>query len=239
MRKFRNKMRFTRKTYYRRKLRRYIIISLLLLLILYISITINNNIRPLLMAMSEVRARVIAIQAINEAIISELTYKIRYEDLFVVKTDKENRITMLQANTMLMNRIASQTALTIQEKLRQIGTKKISIPLGSILGSQVFANYGPRINIGILPAGTVTTDFVTDFEQAGINQTRHKIYLLVKTQVKIILPLTINKVDVVTQVPIAETIIVGDIPQNYIYVPEDEFMNRIKKKNNKMVIFDC
>lgn len=225
MKRFRYKTGFIGRIDFRRKIMRYLIFSLLIILFLYILIVINNNITPLLMAMSEVRARVIATQAINEAINSELTYKITYEDLFVVKTDKNNSVTMLQANTMVMNRIAAQTALTIQEKLRQMGTKQIGIPLGSILGSQVFANWGPRINIEVLPAGTVSVDFVTDFEQAGINQTRHKIYLMVKTQVKIILPLVRNKIDVVTQVPIAETIIVGDVPENYIYVPEDQFLN--------------
>jgi sporulation protein YunB len=177
------------------------------------------------MAMSEVRARVIATQAINEAVSSELTYKIKYEDLFIIKTDKDNKVTMLQANTMVMNRIATETALNIQERLRQMGVKRVGIPFGSILGSNIFANYGPRLNVEILPVGTVSVNFATDFEQAGINQTRHKIYLIIKTQVKIIVPLVSNRVDVVTQVPIAETIIVGDIPQNYIYVPEREFMN--------------
>jgi sporulation protein YunB len=84
---------------------------------------------------------------------------------------------MLQANTMSMNRIAAETALRIQESLRQMGTKKVGIPLGSVLGSEIFANLGPSFNIDILPMGTVIVDFITDFEEAGINQTRHKIYL--------------------------------------------------------------
>lgn len=216
-----------RNTIVRKKIKKFLVLLMVLGFIIFIFITVNNNIRPLLMAMAEVRARVIAVQAINEAVSSELTYRIQYEDLFIVKTDKDNRVTMLQANTMLMNAIASETALTIQEKLRQMGVKEISIPLGSILGSEIFANYGPRINIGVLPVGTVSVNFVTDFEEAGINQTRHKIYLLVEAQVKIIVPLASNRIDVVTQVPIAETIIVGDIPQYYLSIPEDEFLNAI------------
>ncbi len=232
MRRLPRRSRFPNRVRRTKMVKKYIIIFLIALFFIYAFILTNKNIGPLLMAMAEVRARVIATQAINEAVNSELTYKVRYEDLFLVKTDKENRVTMLQANTMVMNRIASETALSIQEKLRQIGTKEISIPLGSVLGSKIFASYGPRINIGVLPAGTVSVDFATDFEQAGINQTRHKIYLIVNTQVKIILPLASNRIDIVTQVPIAETIIVGNIPENYIYVPEDQFLNVVPEKSD-------
>ncbi|MGI6703490.1 MAG: sporulation protein YunB [Clostridia bacterium] len=203
-----------------------ILVSLLLLL----SWIVHYNIKPPLLAISEMRAKTIAVQILNEAIISELTYKIKYEDLFIAKADNENRITMLQANTMYMNRIASETALNIQENFRQMGTKKVGIPIGSILGSEIFANYGPRLNIGILPMGTVAANFITDFEQAGINQTRHKIYLEVNTQVRVVLPLTSDVVEVATRVPIAETIIVGDIPESYIFVPKDGLLDVVPEK---------
>jgi sporulation protein YunB len=225
MRRPRFRARFGKKSVARRRIKGSIVIIVFVLLLLYLSWTVNYNIRPPLLAISEVRAKTIATDVINEAIISELIYKIKYEDLFVIKTDNENRITMLQANTMFMNRIASETTLSIQERLKQMGTKRVGIPLGSILGSEIFANYGPRLNIDILPMGTVVVNFTTDFEQAGINQTRHKIYLVVKTQVRIVLPLASDTVDVVTQVPIAETIIVGDIPQSYIFVPEEDLIN--------------
>jgi len=216
--------RFDKRFVNRKKAKGYIIGVVLIFLLIMFSWIVHYNIKPPLLAISEMRAKTIAVQVINEAIISELTYKIKYEDLFITKTDNENRITMLQANTMYMNRIASETALNIQEKLRQMGTKKVGIPLGSILGSEVFANYGPRLNIGILPMGTVVIDFITDFEQAGINQTRHKIYLAVNTQVRVVLPLASDVVPVGTRIPIAETIIVGEIPQSYIFVPENDLL---------------
>jgi sporulation protein YunB len=219
--------KFGRKSATRNRIKRSALLIVFIFFILFVTWIINYNIKPPLLAISEVRAKTIAIEVINEAIISELTYKIRYEDLFVIKTDNENRVTMLQANTMFMNRIVSETALSIQEKLKQMGTKRVGIPLGSILGSEIFANLGPRLNIEILPMGTVVVNFATDFEQAGINQTRHKIYLAVDTQVRIVLPLASDVVDVNTRIPIAETIIVGEIPQSYIFVPEDGLLNII------------
>ncbi len=225
MGKLKFRAKFGKRSAFRKKIKGSVIILVIVLIVLFLSWMVNYNIKPPLLAISEMRARTIATQVINEAIMSELTYKVKYEDLFVVKTDKENRITMLQANTMSMNRIAAETALRIQESLRQMGTKKVSIPLGSVLGSEIFANFGPRFNIDILPMGTVIVDFITDFEEAGINQTRHKIYLAVNAQVRVVLPLASDVVDVATRIPIAETIVVGDIPQSYIFVPEDEFLN--------------
>lgn len=225
MGKLKFRAKFGKRSAFRKKIKGSVIILVIVLIVLFLSWMVNYNIKPPLLAISEMRARTIATQVINEAIMSELTYKVKYEDLFVVKTDKENRITMLQANTMSMNRIAAETALRIQESLRQMGTKKVSIPLGSVLGSEIFAKLGPRFNIDILPMGTVIVDFITDFEEAGINQTRHKIYLAVNAQVRVVLPLASDVVDVATRIPIAETIVVGDIPQSYIFVPEDEFLN--------------
>ncbi len=225
MGKPRFRARFGKRSVFRKNIKGSVIILVILLIILFLSWLVNYNIKPLLLAISEMRAKTIATQVINEAIMSELAYKVKYEDLFVVKTDKENRITMLQANTMSMNRIAAETALRIQESLRQMSTKKVGIPLGSVLGSEIFANLGPSFNIDILPMGTVIVDFITDFEEAGINQTRHKIYLAINAQVRVVLPLASDVVDVATRIPVAETIIVGDIPQSYIFVPEDEFLN--------------
>jgi flavoprotein len=67
--------------------------------------------------------------------------------------------------------------------------------------------------VEIQPAGTVNVDFYTDFQAAGINQTRLKIYLVAKTDVQIIAPLASNKVDVITHIPVSETIIVNDVSQ--------------------------
>ncbi len=132
---------------------------------------------------------------------------------------------MMQANTVMMNRLASEVALTVQDKIQDIRTSSVEVPLGTVFGSQLLAQYGPKLDIGVTPIGMVNVDFKTEFEHSGINQTRHKIYLVIKTQVKIIVPFSSNTTTVETSVPIAETIIVGKVPQNYIYVPENEFLN--------------
>lgn len=174
---------------------------------------------------TDAKARMIATQAINDAVKVKIKNDINYEDLIFVKTDNQGRITMMQANTVLMNSIASDVALEVQQNMRQIVTNKIKVPIGNAFDSQLLAQYGPKINIDIEPQGTVTVDFGTEFKESGINQTIHKVYLIINTDVKIIVPLASDTINVTSTIPIAETVIVGDVPESYITVPAKDILN--------------
>ena len=100
--------------------------------------------------------------------------------------------------------------------------------MGSITNSKLLSGRGPDIKVRIIPVGSVSTDFSDEFIQAGINQTRHKIYLELKTQVRIIVPLGSDIINVSTRVPITDTIIVGDVPDSYVNVDnEDQMLNLV------------
>jgi sporulation protein YunB len=173
---------------------------------------LERNIKPTLLAMSEINARLIATQAINDAVNSKISNN-AFTNLIDFKTDNNGRIALIQANTVQMNRLAAETSNAILKKIGDIGTTDLKIPISNILGSQIFANTGPKISVNIQPAGTVNVNFHTQFEEAGINQTRLEIYLIVKTDVQIIIPLARNKIDVMTHIPVSETIIVSDVSE--------------------------
>ncbi len=203
----------------------FVFLVAVFVLIIYGFIVFDQNIKPTILALSEVKARMIATQAVNDAIKSKIKDDIKYQDLIFVKTDNEGKITMMQANTVLMNSIASDVALEIQNKMRRLSINSIDVPLGNAFDSQLLAQFGPRIKMNIVPQGTVSVDFATEFKESGINQTIHKVFLIINTNVRIIVPLASETVNVTANVPIAETIIIGDVPENYIYVPEEEFLN--------------
>ncbi|WP_053957609.1 sporulation protein YunB [Inediibacterium massiliense] len=206
-------------------LKAFISIILIFLVLIYGFLLIDTKIKPAFLAIAEVKAREIATRAINESINSKISEEIKYQDLISIRTDNEGNVTMMQANTIMMNKIASEVALTVQDNIRQIKTSNVSVPLGTVFGSQILAKYGPRININVTPIGMVNVNFKTEFEHSGINQTRHKIYLVVKTQVRIIVPFSSKAAMVQTSVPVAETVIVGKVPENYIFVPKDQMLN--------------
>ena len=126
-----------------------------------------------------------------------------------------------------MNKIASDVALKIQDELKNTKTTTSYIPLGTVLNSPLLAKYSPKIKISIEPIGTAYVDFKTDFESSGINQTRHKIYLEAKTQVKVIVPLTTSIKEVKAQIPISETVIIGDVPNSYVNIPKEEVSSEL------------
>ena len=202
-----------RKFGYRGGRKKFFLSFLLLITIsIYSYYIVERNIKPTLLAMSEINARLIATQAINEAVRSKISNN-SFNQLIDYKTDNNGRISLIQANTAQMTKLAAETSLEILQEIEKIGIRDLRIPISSIFGSQIFANTGPVIGIEIQPAGSVNVDFFTDFEEAGINQTRLKIYLMVKTDVQIVVPLASNKIDVTTHIPVSETIIVSIVSE--------------------------
>jgi len=179
----------------------------LTIVVLYTYYYMERNIKPTILAMSEIKARLIATQAINDAVVRK-TLETPFDSLMNVQKDNNGKVSMVQANTMKMSKLATETSAYILSEIQNISKTDLTIPIANIFRSQIFANVGPAIKVDIQPAGTVNVDFYTDFEEAGINQTRLKIYLIVKTDVQIIAPLVSNKVDVITHIPVSETIIV-------------------------------
>ena len=184
-------------------------------------IYVDNSLRPTITVLAETKALELANRSINKAVGDKVKEKINYSDLVYTKLDAQGKISMIQSNTIMMNQIASDVALEIQNELKQVKTTTSYIPIGTALNSPILARYGPQLKVSIEPIGTVSVDFKTSFESAGINQTRHTIYLEAKTQVKVVIPLTTSTKEVKVKIPICETIIVGEVPESYVNVPPE------------------
>jgi sporulation protein YunB len=188
-------------------------------------VILDYNLRPVIIAMAEAKVRAIAVKAINDAVLDIMDKELKYTDLINIIQDKDGGIAMVQANTIRMNELAAQTALMAQENIAQIEEQGIAIPIGSALGGQLLAGRGPRVHIKIIPVGSVITEFVTEFQKAGINQTRQKIYLKARTSIRIVIPTGSSKIEIESQIPISESIIVGSVPQSYVDVTDSELPN--------------
>ena len=182
---------------------------------------IDKSLTPSIKILAETKAEEIGNRSINKAVGDIINGKVTYSDLMTTKVDSNGKISMIQSNTIEMNKIASDVALEIQNELKKVKTTSAYIPIGTALNSPILAKYGPKLKLSIEPIGTVYVNFKTEFEDAGINQTRHRIYLEVSTQVDIVVPLISQTKEIKAQVPICETIIVGDVPNSYVNVPEE------------------
>lgn len=86
---------------------------------------------------------------------------------------------------------------------------------GNFTGNNLLAGCGPEVKVKVIPIGTVTTDFKTEFVSAGINQTRHRVYLTVYCTMYVAAPLVGEEVIVSNEVVVAETVLIGDVPEFY------------------------
>ncbi len=188
---------------------------LILVAILALTLWADANLRPIVVNMAEAQCRAMAVGVLNTSIRAVLSGGIDYSDLMMVKFDSEGRVTMMQANTVRMNELSTSITSSVQTGMQQLGIARIGIPLGSALGSKVFAGEGPRIPVKVYPVGSVSTGFSSEFESSGINQTRHKIYLKVTSSVQIIIPTDAKVVMVTESVLVAESIIVGQVPERF------------------------
>ena len=166
------------------------------------------------MALCQIRATSIGVTVSNTAV-KEVMNELNYTDLVALEKDNNGKIIALKAKVIEMNQISSQIAAKMQELYSQINDAYVKIPIGNFTGNTLLAGRGPNIIVRIIPVGTVSTDFKTEFISTGINQTRHRIYLEIISKVRIVAPLTTKTIEVVNNVNVAETVLVGDVPNSF------------------------
>ena len=140
---------------------------------------------------------------------------IGYLDLVTLDRDENGSILALRANVIEMNRISSEISTLIQDKYSELEDIYIKIPIGNFTGNELLAGRGPRIVVKIMPVGTVNTEYKTEFISTGINQTRHRVFLEIKSKMTIVAPFTNKTVEVVNNVDVAETVLIGDVPDTF------------------------
>lgn len=201
---------------------------------------IDFKLRPIIRTMGTANAKAIATRAIYDAVNSELDKDdIKYDDLITLEKNSENRVTALRTNMIKMNKLKARLSVSILNKITSIEESTIRIPLGNIIDGEALSGQGPKISFKIVPVGTVTADMINVFQAAGINQTRHQIILQVKVTVGVIMPNYSTSAEVSTAIPIAETVIIGEVPPNYTNVEGDpssmleKINNYVKNKDEK------
>ncbi|MBD7915514.1 sporulation protein YunB [Clostridium sp. Sa3CUN1] len=195
-----------------------IIMVIIAIFVLFNSIMyfFNKNILPAALAIGEENLRREATSIINETALEIYSKDFDYNNMIIIEKDNEGNITLLRADTVKLNYLVSKLILASNKKIDELEEVGMNIPLGYLTKNLVFYNLGPKINIKMNQIGNITSSYESVFESAGINQTRHKIYLNINMQMKMIVPLNSKSVDIVCQIPISETIIVGKIPNTAI-----------------------
>lgn len=221
--------------FYHRRMNPHSIFRLVLVLLPIAAVCLlafaTIRLRPLLESMATTRVsnavnRIVS-DSVNEAIGSG---ELRYQEMVSFEKDTEGKITAVHSNMAAFNRLQSEILNTILTRIDQVSTRELSIPVGSLTNSALLAGRGPRIRIRMESVGSSSAQFENEFTSAGINQTKHRIILKIDVYVSILMPGFTTATKVSNAVTVAETIIVGSVPDTYTYfnsTPE-EYLADIK-----------
>jgi sporulation protein YunB len=192
------------------------VVAVFLLLFSVVSI-ILIQLRPLIFKMAKTAVTDVVGIEVNDVITQEtLNGSFDYSKLVTLEKDNEGDITALVTNTALINSLQTKISKGVFKYVNNEVVSELKIPIGNAIGSVLFSGWGPDFTIRILSVADVDTKFTNVFEEAGINQTRHKIYLDVWTDIDIVVPGYGTKtITVTTQVAVCETVIVGEVPNVY------------------------
>jgi sporulation protein YunB len=186
--------------------------------LLSLTIVGTNHLRSLLgnLAVTRVSNMVgrVVMEAVSDAVNSG---EIQYNDLISLEKDADGGIAALQSNMAEFNRLQSAITKDILDRLGQVSEMDLTIPLGTLTGSALLVGRGPSLSVRMQSLGSCSAHFENQFDQAGINQTTHRILLCVDVSMSILLPGFRTSTQVSNAFSVAETVIVGDVPGSYTY----------------------
>ena len=197
-----------------RKFLHFLILISVLAIALYIAFRIQY--RDTIRSLAETHVRTATSDLINDAIDRQIDIgNIQYDRIVYFEKDLNGKITALKTNMSEVNRLKTAILNLINDEILAIDTADISIPLGSLFLPEFLSGRGPSIPVHILSIRNSDASFSSDFTEAGINQTLQRINMEVLVDVSILVLGRTQSFTVASQVIVAETIIVGQVPDTF------------------------
>lgn len=154
---------------------------------------------------------------INDAIDVQIEIgNIQYERMVYFEKDLDGRITALKTNMSEVNRLKTDILGLINDEILDMDTSDLGVPIGSLIFPEFFSGRGKEIPVKIIAIRNSDASFESAFSQAGINQTLHKLSMHVMVDVSVLVMGKSEHFTVSSQVVVAETIIVGQVPDTYL-----------------------
>lgn len=154
---------------------------------------------------------------IDAAILADLSERgTDYSDFVTVERDESGSIQALTTNMAEMNLLRAQLENRVFAVLDEVELSTVSVHLGSLFGSDLLWGRGPKIELRAITIGVLNSEFVSEFTEAGINQTRHRIYLDIQVPLTLLIAGGTVQTQLSTYLCVAETVIVGSVPNSYL-----------------------
>ena len=212
-----------------RRVARLIRLTLFLLLAFFVMfLMLRSRYRDVIRELAETQVKNTTSDLTNDAIAKQIADGIiQYDRIVYFEKDLDGRITALKTNMSEVNRLKTDILNIINDEILALDTSDIGIPLGSFFLPELLSGKGPAIPVHILTIRNSDASFYSDFSQAGINQVLHQLNMLVSVDVSVLVLGQTSSFTVTSEVVVAETVIVGDVPDTFLqtggkYEPERE-----------------
>ena len=177
---------------------------------------IERQLQPIVLRYSENGAKTLATQAVNEAVTAQLADPTLTAGLIQLQRDTSGNVSLLEIDAQRANTLKLAITDTVLAHLKSADMQTVSVPLGTLIGSDLFSGRGTRIPIQVSVNHAVTTDLKGDWRAAGINQTAHSLRLVVQVEMVLAISGSRQVTQTVTcEYLVTETILVGKVPDTY------------------------
>lgn len=202
----------------RRHFQRFLIRLLLILLVLLVVLALlRSRLYPVIRSLAETQVKNTASDLINDAIAEQIAAgNIRYDRIVYFEKDLNGRITALKTNIGEINRLKTDVLNIINDEILSTDESSLGVALGSLFLPEFLSGKGPKLPVRILVIRNSEADFYSDFSEAGINQTLHKLNMEVFLDVTVLVLGSTTEFTISSHMVVAETVIVGDVPETYL-----------------------
>lgn len=202
----------------RRRIRNWLRGMMVLLIILIVLFfTLRSKYRLVIEDLAQTQVKNTTSDLTNDAIAKQIAIgEIQYDRIVFFEKDLDGRITALKTNMSEVNRLKTDILNIINDEILALDTSDIGIPLGSLFFPEFLSGKGPAIPVHILSIRNSDASFVSHFSQAGINQTLHRLNMEVSIDVAVLVLGQTSSFTMSSEVVVAETVIVGEVPQTYL-----------------------
>lgn len=138
-----------------------------------------------------------------------------YDDLVTLEKDSEGKVSAISSNMSRINTLSSELLSQLVGENETV-VLEIEVPIGNLIGSSFTIGRGPEVPVRVVMLTSSFARFKNELSEAGINQTRHQILLELEVDIDVLVPWDTVSTSVISEVMIAETVIVGSTPETYV-----------------------
>ncbi|MBQ7283398.1 MAG: sporulation protein YunB [Oscillospiraceae bacterium] len=193
--------------------KRNAIIFAIAALTVFFAIYIDICLRPVVITIAQYQIQSLISKAVNNAIITVMeNTQYTYDDLVDIVKNDEEEIISVKYNSLHVNKLRAELVKTTIEETQKLPVTNIYIPIGNITSIDILQNKGPKLKFAITPSSYVEADVESVFQNTGINQINHQIFITLKVTANALIPNYSTSIYSENKVCVAETVIIGKVP---------------------------